>query len=463
MLNLNPRISIWLPYATVTLLFLVLWLGFDFNGLYGQDAHEYLRYSKALSAFMETGADPGSFVWPKLFPVLGTVIGYTGIPIGFALQLISLFAMLGALLFAQRSLQLLYNTSGSWFLLLAAATQVYFVRSGMLVMSDALAAFFVMGAVFYYLRLRRDEKLLFFIWILMFAAAGSFTRYAVVPLIAIPLLHSAWIISKKWHVLLKIGAGLTVMAAGMLILFVNNQALDVTSSIAGEWNPLHLIQRTFLFQSHVESYWVPNGAYIWSNFAHIGFLSFGILLFFWWKQWNFRLKFLWFGILVYLIFIGGIGFQNQRFLVISHLPILLLIFPAFQSLKSELSNRKLWWVFVGGILAFNSAFFYYSFSKMFAMHRFEKKVAKAAHTLDDSKTIYAFYVTPSLGSYDVPNRRVDLWEESIDFEKGGYVIFNPELFEDNSRVMKNWNRLDESYELEIIDDLPQNWRIYRIQ
>lgn len=97
------------------------------------------------------------------------------------------------------------------------------------------------------------------------------------------------------------------------------------------------------------------------------------------------------------------------------------------------------------------------------MHRFEKKVAKATHALDDSKTIYAFYVTPSLGSYDVPNPRVDLWGEDIDFEKGGYVIFNPELFEDNSRVMKNWNRLNELYELEIIDDLPENWRIYRIQ
>ncbi len=462
-LHLNERILIWTPYATVTLLFLVLWLGFDFNGLYGQDAHEYYRYSNALKDFMETGTDPGSFVWPKLYPMLGTVIGFTGIPIGFALQLVSLFAMLGALLYTQRCIRLLYNSSGSWFLLLAAVTQVYFVRAGMVVMSDALAAFFVMGFVFYYLRLRKEPRIKKFVWILLFAIAGSFTRYAVVPLIVIPLLHSVWIISKRWHLSLRVAAGLILVTSGFLLLLLNNQALDLVNSIAGQWNPICLFQREFLFQSHIESYWVPNGLYMWSNFAHIGYLSCGVLLFFWWRQWNFRLKFLWIGVLVYLVFIGGIGFQNQRFMVISHLPILVLIFPSFESLEIWLTRRKIWWVFIAGVLAFNSAFFYYSFSKMFAMHRFEKVVAEATHKLDDDSTIYAFYVTPSLGSYDIPNKRVDLWEQEIEFEKGGYVIFNPELFADNIRVMKNWNELNRDFELEIIDELPENWNIYRIQ
>ncbi len=440
-----------------------MWLGFDFNGLYGQDAHEYLRYSKALKEFMETGTDPGNFFWPKLFPMLGTVIGFTGIPIGFVLQLISLFSMLGAIYFAQRCLLLLYKTSGGWYLLLAAATQVYFVRSGLLVMSDALAAFFVMGFVYNYLRLRRKSDFKYFIWIVLFATAGAYTRYAVVPLIAIPLIHAAWMVTQKWNVALRIASGLAVIGVGCLILFWNNKAIGLTTSIAEEWNWQHLFNREFIFQSHKESYWVPNGVYIWSNFAHVGYLSCGVFLLLWCRRWNFKLFFLWMGLLVYLVFLGGIGFQNQRFMVISHLMVLILIFPAFPALMSWLKQQRLHWVFVAGALVLNAAFFYYSFSKMFAMHRFEKNVAERALQLEDDQPIYAFYVTASLGSYDVPNERIDLWEKEIEFEKGGYVIFNPKQFADNNRVMKNWEAVNRDFELEIIDELPENWNIYRIQ
>lgn len=460
---MNNRGWIWLPYATVLLLFLVLWIGFDFNGLYGQDAHEYYRYSKALKVFIEEGTDPGSFFWPKFYPLSGTLLGFVGIPIGFSLQLVSLFSMVGALYFTQRSLQLLYKTRGTWFLLLAAATQVYFVRSGVLVMSDALATFFVMGSIYNYLRLRNQPKLTYVFWMLLFAVAGVFTRYAVVPLLVLPLLHGIWLYTQRWGTALRIAIGVSIFGAGCLVLLFGNQAIDLKNSIAANWNPVHLVQRNFFFQSHQESYWVPNGLYIWSNFAHIGYLSCGVLLLIWWRKWNFQLRFLWFGVLVYLLFIGGIGFQNQRFLVISHLIVLILVFPSFAVLMDWLKIRKLRGTIVAGMLAFNAAFFYYSFSKMFAMHQFEKEVAAAAHRLDDNVTIYAFYVTPSLGSYDIPNERIDLWEEHIDFEKGGCVIFNPEQFADNTRVMKNWKRLNRDFKLTIIDELPENWNIYRIE
>ena len=183
----------------------------------------------------------------------------------------------------------------------------------------------------------------------------------------------------------------------------------------------------------------------------------------WCRRWNFKLFFLWMGLLVYLVFLGGIGFQNQRFMVISHLMVLILIFPAFPALMSWLKQQRLHWVFVAGALVLNAAFFYYSFSKMFAMHRFEKNVAERALQLEDDQPIYAFYVTASLGSYDVPNERIDLWEKEIEFEKGGYVIFNPKQFADNNRVMKNWEAVNRDFELEIIDELPENWNIYRIQ
>ncbi|XOV66538.1 MAG: hypothetical protein ACFHU9_13000 [Fluviicola sp.] len=453
----------YLPYLVVTSLFLVLWLGFDFNGLYGQDAHEYLRYSNALKTFLETGANPGDFFWPKLYPIMGTVAGFTGIPVGFALQMTSLFAMLGSIYFAQRSIQFLYQKNSSWFLLLAAATQVYFVRAGLVVMSDALAACFVMGFVYNYLRLRRFRNGKYFVWAFLFAIAAFFTRYAVLPLLAIPLIHGFWLLFRQWGKPLRvILTGLILVLIGV-VFFAGLIAIDLSNSIVADWNPLHLFQRTFIFQSHEEIYWVPNGVCIWSNFAHVGYLSCGVFLFFWWRHWNFKLTFLWIGLLVYLVFLGGIGFQNQRFMVISHLLVLILLFPAFQALMLWSKERKIFSVFIVGTLLLNAAFFYYSFSKMFAMHRFEKQVASAIHTLEDDKTLYSFYITASLGSYDIPNNRVDLWEEEIEFKKGGYIVFNPEQFSDNTRVMKNWRTANRRFELKIIHELPENWNIYLIQ
>ncbi len=451
-----------MPYLTVIVLFVVLSLGFEFNGLYGQDAHEYLRYSKALKEGFGSGVSAGDFYWPKLFPFLGAVLSYSGVSTYLCLQLISLFSILGSLFFLQRILKVLYHSEGTWLVLLGAATQVYFIRSGFFVMSDALATFWMMGFLYFYVKFRESKELKLFALILGFASMALFTRYATLPLFSIPLIHASWLLLSRWNSTLRFLVAIVIIGLGVLLLSVNNQILVLIGEMFENWNVQHLFQRRFIYESSQMSYWVPNGMYIWSNFAHVGFLSCGVLLFFWWKQWNFQLKWVWIGILAYLIFLGGIGFQNQRFMVISHLWVLVLIFPAFQALKNWLGERKLWWVFVIGVLTFNASFFYYSFSKLFGMHRLEKEIASAVLELDDDPKIYAFYVTPSLGSYDVPNERIDLWEEDLTFEEGSYVVFNVEQFKNTERVMKHWNQLNDEFDLEIIDELPENWKIYRI-
>jgi hypothetical protein len=97
------------------------------------------------------------------------------------------------------------------------------------------------------------------------------------------------------------------------------------------------------------------------------------------------------------------------------------------------------------------------------MHSLEKEISFAVNELDDNPTIYAFYITPSLKSYNVPNPTIDLWEDNLTFEKGSYVVFNVEQFGTTERVMRNWRKLEKEFNLEIIDELPENWKIYRIQ
>jgi hypothetical protein len=410
-----------------------------------------------------TGEHPGNFYWPKLFPFLGVVMSYLGVSVHFSLQLISLLSILGALYFLQRILQLLYNTSGTWFVLLAAATQVYFVRSALFVMSDALATFWLMGFLFFYLKLRGSKELKFFLLLLVCAVAAVFTRYAAMPLLVIPLIHAFWMVISKWNVFVRIILIAVFGSIAVFVLLFNNQTLDLVSNMFATWDFGNLFRRQFIYDSYPQSYWVPNGMYVWSNFAHVGFLSCGVLLVLWWRRWNFQLKWVWLGVIGYLIFLGGIGFQNQRFMVISHLWVLVLLFPAFVFLQNWLKQRKIWWPFVVSVLLFNSAFFYFSFSKLFAMHQLEKEISVAVNQLEDTPKIYTFYMTSALGSYDVPNQRIDLWEEHLEFEKGSYVLFNVQQFGTTKRVMRNWKQLNREFDLKIIDELPENWNIYRIQ
>lgn len=460
---MQSRTVSWLPYLTLIIIFLIIWLGLDFNGLYGQDSHEYLRYSKAIKLFVKTGVDPGNFYWPKLYPFLGAIISYSGLSVNLSLQLVSLGSILGAFYFAQKSFRLLYKTDGSWFLVLGAATQVYFIRSGIIVMSDALTTFSLMGFLFYYLRFVDQKATKDFLLLTFFGLIAVFSRYAAMPLITIPVLHAIYLLVLKVPLLYRILIITTGLLTSFIALFLNNQALDLIGKMFETWSVLHLFQRNFMFDSFPQTYWVPNGIYMLSNFAHLGFLSMGVLLLFWWKKWNFKLPFLWMGIIAYLIFIGGIGFQNQRFMVITHLWILVLIFPAFEALKLWLGQRKLWWFFISGVVIFNGAFFYYSFSKTFAMHRLEKEIAQEVLKLDDAKTIYAFYITPSLGSYDIPNPKIDLWTEEIEFKEGNFAVFNEKQFGQNQRVMKNWQRLNDEFEVNSIKNLPKGWKIYRIE
>ena len=47
-----------------------------FNGLYGQDSFEYLRYSRALHHYLSAGVLPGPFHWPLFYPLSGALLSF---------------------------------------------------------------------------------------------------------------------------------------------------------------------------------------------------------------------------------------------------------------------------------------------------------------------------------------------------------------------------------------------------
>lgn len=455
------------PYIFVVAIFVTLSFVFGFNGLYGQDPHEYLRYSQALVDSHFNSA--GDFHWPKLYPAIGALLGHLGIPVLIALQSISLLACLGILWFAQKSINLIHKSNGTWLLLLGSASEVYFVRSGMIIMSDVLCAFWIMGAFYWYLKSIRNIHFKYLLLLILFAILAIFTRYAAIPLMAPILIHilvKSLITSNFWRKLVILGA---IVGLALFVFCTNDQILSQITDRFNEWNFSNLFNITHHRKGRLETNWVPNVLYIFSNFAHLGFLSFGILLLIWIRKWSWIYIEMWIAIFVYLIFIGGLEIQNQRFMVITHLPVLVLIYPAFKELWDWLQSRKLTVIFVVGVLVFNTAFFYYSFSKTYKAHRLEKEVVEAIKSIrtDEKVTIYSFYVDQSFPSYGIDNPVKNMWMmEKPDFERGALVVFNPELFEKtwkDHQLMKNWTYLNGNYTLEVLLTLRNNWKIYRIK
>ena len=94
--------------VVVLLFFVIIRFGLGFNGLYGQDAHEYLRFGKALHQFFLTGANPGDYIWPVNFPLYGALLSLLLSSVNFSMQILSVFSFIGILLYKLKILKLIF-------------------------------------------------------------------------------------------------------------------------------------------------------------------------------------------------------------------------------------------------------------------------------------------------------------------------------------------------------------------
>src|SRR5690606_13096971 len=136
------------------------------------------------------------------------------------------------------------------------------------------------------------------------------------------------------------------------------------------------------------------------------------------EGWGSRLLIL--TLIVYLIFVAGLGTQNYRLLVMRHPQVLVLLFPAFMRFWSWLKNKRLHGVFVAGTVVVNGAFAWYSFGKTYRWYQLEQTIAATVkQELKSDKTpIYSFYVDQSFPSYGIDNEVRNFFQDDYtDFEQ----------------------------------------------
>lgn len=464
---LSDKRSTWLLLVIPVLLLFVGTLLIDFNGLYGQDSHTYLSFAKELKTEWLSGTEAPSFFWPKGYSATGAALSLTGLSELWSLRIISLLALTASLLLARSIIRFVWNKDGSLFLMLGAATQIYFVRAGFLVMSDMLTACLILAMIYAYLRYLKEASLTWMVGVFFFAALAFFTRYACVPLLLVPVSHTIIRWLKQQTLFLRGGALAIAIGVASGFIYWNNNLLVESVYRLGNWSVEHFFAMEFENRDGATIKTVPNVLYIFGNFLHFGFLSIGVLLLPFYRSLDKISYHLLLIAGIYLLFLGGLSEQNYRFLLVAHLVILIALFPVFEACLAWMKKRQLSVLLIIGTVLFNCAFGVYSFRKTLAAHRLEKEVVMAVKAEAKNEPIYSFYVDQSFPSYGINNPvRNFFMAEYITFEKGALVVFNEKQFGEqwkNHRVMRNWNRLKELHHLDTLQRLTDNWYIYRIR
>ncbi len=444
----------------------------DFNGLYGQDSHEYFRYAQRWRDFLLGGAHPGDYFWPVNYPLYGAFLSLL-LPFGsFPMQLLSISTFVLLCIYTALIIRCFYPATNQrlvriyTFLFLFLAPFLF--QSSLLVMSDISAAFFTLAAIYHILQYREEARFRHFTLAVFFSASAMMTRYLAGPVLLLPLLIFAGDFRRnfRWDYLLA-GFGIAVICC-FPHLFIRGMASGdfISHNWLLNWHPRHWFMRSFTTIEGQAAYPMPNIFYGFSNFFYPGFLFPGIIFLAFFRPPKNRLLILLLAIplLLYGLLLGGIPIQNMRYLLLTLPMVLVLLFPAAERISNYMPSaiRPL---LIAAIILIQAFLIQKYSTHIYRANQVEKQVAAALHKYNKAP-LYTFAIDGALRSYGVENEIINLWEQKLDSaEAGALVLFAPEKFNrqwQDENPMINWRFLEKNYSLEVMEDLPDGWRIYRI-
>ena len=453
-------------------LFIVIRYVVGFNGLYGQDSHEYYRYSRAIVDFFKTGSSPGDYFWPIYYPILGAILGLI-VDNLFSLQLISFLSLSGSLFFLSKIMTSIYDEK-KYFVINLAITFLfapYVFRNSAVVMSDMLSVFFIIAAFYFFIEYLRSAKLKHIIFFSLFFSLAVLSRYAAVIVLVVPTIILLYFFLKsKNYFHLLIPALLALILVLPMILINQSKMTEMTEHawIKG-WSVSNFFMSDFVTPEGSQSNRFPNIIYSFSSIFFPTFLVFGLILVALAQRNLPKNKYLLISLImvvVYALFLSGIPFQNQRYLLLSYPFVVIIIFPGFERLTYLFKERRILLYSVMFFMIVIQVFFCsYFFRSAIERNKLEKDIAGYINSAKH-QIVYAFDIDVSFISYDVNKNYFNLWKEKYDkFQSGSLVIFNEEKFKDQwigKNPMLNWNNLKTDYILLELKNFGDGWKVFEI-
>jgi hypothetical protein len=458
-----------------------------FNGLYGQDAHEYLWLSKLYAMWLE--GQPRRYFTTAIgeaefavgYPFLGALLRLlTGKDI-LAMQLISWFSIGMALYLFDRLLHLLTpgaRREARWvYALIALAMSPYFIRAGITVMSDAFGLALLLAALWFGFRQLEFSRRRDAIWSACFIGWCVITRYSAAPFLlplAIAIAYNL-VQKRQWAAMaLAAMAGWVALLPHFWIKAGVPQGL-FAHSLMVDWSPLHAFQRTFTTVSGTIHYPFPN--IVFATLYPLlspGFFPLLPLLFFLFMKTDWLLpvkKMLLVCLGLHALFLMGLPSQNARYLMPDFIALLLIMFPAWDRFFAYgfyfLKHHWMRSILAAGIVV-QVVSTVWILGPTIRRNRLEQEVvAGLRRDLPEGANLYAFDLDVAIKSY-MPHLNIfNLWEHRYnDFPGDAYILFNEPALKDQwtgQNPMLNWEDANENYELQPLETFPNGWSLYKLE
>ena len=503
-----------------------------FNGLYGQDGHEYNRLANNfIEYFAGTTDHINKGRIPIVYSFFASVIAFVTGNTPLVLQLISFCSFLLIIHYSYKILHFFHPSEKESilvFLLITIASSSFFLKMSTLVMTDMFALLFVMGGYFHafkYWKFKSDSQLYLS---MLFIGLAFFVRYAAGVLLVIPFLINFGVALKHFKIK-NLLVGILILAFFLIPFSMigsgDGNIVQKTSTV--KWAFANIFSNNFTSPNAggAHQYSFSNIVFSLSNFIHPRFflLSLPLLLFSTAEKINlllfrshflidkaknvgiakattrlfnrsagaevyrkmakkecrfifaavlrtatFKKKEIWvifISVLLYVIFISGLRFQNTRYLMLALALWNIVLFFPFKKLWNKISNKSIKTIMILGIVLFQFSVGVKTIQKIYNISSLEKEVASFLVT-QENKSIYAFDIDISFRSYKIPQKIYNLFMEKYQtFDKGALVIFNEQKFAkqwEDANPMFNWNKMNKENNLVKIKSFKDGWNLYEI-
>ncbi|MCB0770578.1 MAG: hypothetical protein KDC00_09250 [Flavobacteriales bacterium] len=442
-----------------------------YEGLSGQDAHDYYHIANAWKAWWKGGGvRPVMIEHPHGYPITGALLGTLFGSSLIGLRLLSALSML-AIAFLLRGY--FKNPDGAaadinTFVLTAVLLSPFLLRYALMVMSDVPAMALVVGTYICTVRWLQGSLGLGFLATFLLLLSLGF-RLATVPLLApmvLALVHGPLKARReRWMIftLLTAAAGLFVFMTmgGSGGAFVDGPLAD--------WSPMNLFSRELHSDDGTLVYPFPNIVYVLCLFVHPGFIPLGILLIPFVRLTDFakvpaRLALA--AVLCYIIFIAGLPFQNDRVLLLAQPFVVVLYYPAFLRAMhwARLRMFPIRWV-SGSLIAMQAALFSRAMMPFFEQARLERELASVVSEAH-ARIVYTHGMGAAFVTYCPEVVVIELWYERLKmFERGALVVVNPEDLKGQWKDEPpswNWEGL-QAQGVEVVQERPDGWLVARVR
>ncbi|MCW9066081.1 MAG: glycosyltransferase family 39 protein [Ignavibacteriaceae bacterium] len=423
--------------------------------------------------FISEGKTPNNFFWPVNYPLAGAILSFITINNILSLQLISLVSFLFAIFYVKRILRLIFVESQENILLyisIAFAVSPIMLVYSQLVMSDMLCLFFITAGFYHSVKFEKEFQNKDYLFAVMFMAAAVCTRYVSIVILIFPAVLIIKVFVKNFQIKTLIFS-LLIAAIILLpeVILKFNYRFDFLNNVwLKNWNLLNFIGASFNTPEGYFNYRFPNIIYAFENLFHPAFIFMGIVLIPFIRKSDFEIRVVKQSIIIiilYVIFIAGIPFQNLRFLLLTFPFVIILMYTPFLRLNSYLKHPLIKKLLILSVAVIQLFFYGYMFNTIYKQNKLEREISDYLKGFP-GRFIYTFSIDPALRSYNVKNRIINLWSEKVtDYRDSSFLLFNKEKFEQQwqgKNPMINWNYFKDNYSSNKIKQFEDGWELYEL-